>query len=375
MHAPMKPAHGPPAHAPEASARHEPEGIVVRPRTLWLAAAIAVGLLALGFVVAHALDTLTALFIGIVLAEGLRPMVARLSKSFLPRPLAVLLLYVIIIGAIGVLCWLLLRPLLLQLTDLVNHAPAYIAQAQHIIAELRDRVGQNPQATALLNALSGQAGGLARQLLPTVLHFPLFLVGALFEIIQILLIAFFWLTAIDELKGFVLGLLPTQARPAAAEAIAETSHKLGGYVRGVVINMIVIGALSSGGLLLIGVPYPALLGVLAGLTETLPFIGPWIGGTPAVLIALVSMGPIKAVEVIILYVVIQQIEGNTLVPFVMNRTVDLNPLTVIVAVLFGGAIFGIVGAVLGVPAAVLIQVLVVRILAPAARRAAARASE
>lgn len=152
------------------------------------------------------------------------------------------------------------------------------------------------------------------------------------------------------------------------------SRQLGGYLRGVVINMTAIGALSGGGLALLGVPYPALLGVLAGLTETLPFIGPWIGGSPAVLIALLTLGPLKAGEVIVLYMVIQQIEGNTLVPFVMYRTVDLNPLTVIVAVIIGGALFGIVGAVLGVPLAVVIQVVVRDILVPAARRASQRVS-
>jgi len=116
-----------------------------------------------------------------------------------------------------------------------------------------------------------------------------------------------------------------------------------------------------------------LLGVVAGLTETLPFIGPWIGGAPAVLLALLSNGWLKAVEVVILYNIIQQIEGNTLVPWVMNRTVHLNPLTVVIAILIGAALLGLLGAVLGVPVAVILQVLTVRVLAPAARRASARA--
>jgi len=140
----------------------------------------------------------------------------------------------------------------------------------------------------------------------------------------------------------------------------------------VAINMVVIGLLSGGGVLLLGLPYPFLLAVLAGLTEAIPLIGPFIGGAPAVLIALATDGPLKAGEVAVLYLVIQQIEGTTLVPLVMNRVVQLNPLTVTVAILLGSALLGVVGALLAVPAAAVIQVLVLRVLAPAARRASAR---
>jgi predicted PurR-regulated permease PerM len=138
--------------------------------------------------------------------------------------------------------------------------------------------------------------------------------------------------------------------------------------------MIVIGLLSGAGVAVLGVPYPVLLGMIAALTEVLPIVGPWISGSVAVLVAVTTQGLLKGVEVLALFVVIQTIEGNTLVPYVMSRTTALNPLTVLIAVLAGGTMMGLVGAVLAVPVAVVLEVLVLRVLAPAARRASLRAS-
>src|SRR6185312_14182437 len=149
----------------------------------------------------------------------------------------------------------------------------------------------------------------------------------------VLTMAFLWLTSIRSLRPFALGLLPEAGQERAASMLDELSHNLGGYARGVVVNMFIIGGLTGLGLFLLGVPYSLLLGVLAGLFEVIPFLGPWISGTVAVLVALAIGGPLKGLEVFLLFQVIQQLEGNTVVPLVIGRAVKLNPLTVILAIL------------------------------------------
>ena len=347
---------------------------LIKPRTIWLVTAIIAGLAMAWVVVGRSLDVWALLFIGIVLAEGMRPLVGGLCARGLPRSIAVLLLYGVAVVVLGLLGWILVKPLVVQVAAFVTALPRYVAQAQHLLGEAQRFIGRTPQAAAALNALSGQLGGLAQQIPLVVVNASLTLVGVLFEFIEILLIAFFWLTATAGLKEFVVGLLPTSAQDAARGIFAELSHNLGGYVRGVVINMIVIGLLSGAGVAVLGVPYPVLLGMIAGLTEVLPIVGPWISGTVAVLVAVATQGLLKGVEVVALFAVIQTIEGNTLVPYVMYRTTALNPLTVLVAVLAGGTMMGLVGAVLAVPVAVVLEVLVLRVLAPAARRASLRAS-
>jgi predicted PurR-regulated permease PerM len=300
--------------------------IAIQARTIWLVVGIAVSLWIAWVVMRSARDALLLLFIGIVLAEGLRPLIERLGRRGVPRPLAVLVLYA---------------------------------------------VGQNPQAAGLLTALSAQIGSLAQQIPLLLITASVTLVDALFKWIEILLIAFLWLTATRGLTPFVVGLLPVRAQMPTRSLLAELSHGLGGYLRGVTINMLVIGLLSGAGVAVLGVPYPLLLGLLSGLTETLPLIGPWISGSAAILVALLTHGAVKGGEVAALYVAIQTIEGNTLVPYVMARTTALNPLTVLVAVLIGGAMLGLVGAVVAVPVAVVLEVMVLRVLAPAARRVSA----
>jgi predicted PurR-regulated permease PerM len=307
----------------------------------------------------------------------MRPLVEGLRARGLPRPIAVLLFYGVVLAALGLLGWILVKPLVVQIGAFVTALPSYVARAQHLLGEAQRFIGRTPQAAAALNALSGQVGGFAQQIPLLLVNVSLTLVGVVFKFIEILLIAFFWLTATAGLKPFVVGLLPPAAQDSARGIIAELSHNLGGYVRGIVINMIVIGLLSGAGVAVLRVPYPVLLGVIAGLTEVLPIVGPWISGSVAVLVAVAtapSQGVLKGVEVLALFAVIQTIEGNTLVPYVMYRTTALNPLTVLIAVLAGGAMMGLVGAVLAVPVAVVLEVLVLRVLAPAARRASLQAS-
>ena len=346
--------------------------IAIEPHTLWLATAIVLGMLAIAFVFARALGVFIVIFIAIILAEGIRPLVDRMQAHRVPRPLAVLLIYLAIFVVLGLLAYALVQPLVSQLAAFVNALPYYATEAQQLLIRIQELARGNAQIQQAISLLEGQIGSILSNTLPVLLHLPFAIGDLVFNALLILLVAFLWLTSIGRLRPFVLGLLPAGARPTAQEMIDDSSRKLGGYLRGVLVNMVVIGALSGLGLWLLGVPYPALLGVLAGLTELIPFLGPWISGAVAVVVAVLAVDPLKAVEVIVLFMVLQQVEGNTLVPIVMNRTVEINPLLIVVAVLVGGALFGVAGSVLAVPLAALLEVVVVRVLAPAARRASAR---
>ena len=365
-------------------ATHSPDGraetatprryltIAIEPRTLWLATAIILGVLVFAFVFTHALGVFIVVFIAIIFAEGIRPLVARLQAWRVPRPLAVLLIYLVIVAVVGILAYILVQPLVNQLAAFVNALPDYASEAQRVLTHIQQLASGNPQILQAISLLEGQLGSIVSNALPLVLHLPFAIGDLIFNALLILLIAFLWLTSIGRLRPFALGLLPASARPVAQVMIDESSRRLGGYLRGVLVNMAAIGTLSGLGLALLGVPYAVLLGVLAGLTELIPFLGPWISGAAAVAVAGLAVDPLKAGEVVLLFMVLQQVEGNTLVPIVMNRTVELNPLLIVVAVLIGGALFGLAGSVLAVPLAALIEVAVIRVVAPAVRHAAAR---
>ncbi len=342
--------------------------VIVEPRTLWLAAAIVIGLVAAILLLSAALDVMVMVFIAILVAEGIRPLVQWLNRRHIPQPLAVLLIYLVFIGGLGYLFYLLATPLVAQITQLVNNLPHYMAQVQHSADQLRTSLKGNTQVENLLKNLPNQIGGAAANLAPVLLRGPVIVVTLIFNTVLVLLMAFFWLTTTNGLKGFVVGLFPVDGQTKASDVISEMGVRTGGYLRGVAVNMVVIGLFSGIGTAILGLPYPFLLGVTAGLTESIPIIGPYIGGAPAILLALAIGGPVKALEVAVLYLIIQQIESNTLVPLVMNRAVKIDPLSITIAILVGSALLGIAGAILGVPFAAVLELLVIEVVAPMVRR-------
>lgn len=342
--------------------------VTITPRSIWLAAGIVVLLIAFGIVLLKAMHVLILFFIAIIIAEGIRPVVDWLQSRRVPRSLSVLLTYLGILVVFAGLAYLLVQPVVTQLTRLSSQLPQYIARIQDFLSRYQQVVGTNPQIGQALN----QAGGFVQEIASLLLQIPLLIGTILFSIVIVATITFFWLTGVEQFQPFVVGLFPSPLQSEVAGIIGEMGHKIGGYLRGVVFNSFVIGILSAGATFILHVPYPILLGILAGLTELIPYFGPWISGGVAALVALIAVGPLTAVLVVVVYIIIQQFEGNVLVPLVMMRAVELNPLTVVIAVLLGTALVGIIGGILAVPAAVVVQVLVVRAFAPAARHASER---
>jgi predicted PurR-regulated permease PerM len=346
--------------------------VTIAPRTLWLALGLVVLTAGGWLVLAKGLSVLILLFTAIVIAEGLRPIIDFLHKRLrLSQPAAVLLVYLLILLVVGALTWLLLQAVVVQSSTFIDALPRLNAQLDRQLQELRRWLGASPQLAGLLTSLGSQGGALLQGALATLVRLPQTLGSLIVGGVVVVVMVFFWLTGIAALRPFVLGLLPVQSQPLAQDVLVDISRRLGGYVRGVVVNGCVIGVLSTLGVWLLGAPFPLLLGLVAGLTQVIPYFGPWISGAIAVIVVLPLAGPLTAVEVLGFYIVLQTIEGNTLTPLIMRDTVNINPLLAIVAVLLGSALLGVAGAVLGVPAMAILQVLVVRVLAPIARRAAA----
>ncbi|HKV84525.1 MAG TPA: AI-2E family transporter [Ktedonobacterales bacterium] len=365
--------------APRSSSESQPSqtpgrGVVISitPRTLWLAVGLLALLVSVAIVLMKAMFIIMLIFIAIIFAEGIRPLVDRLERHRVPRPLGVFIVYLGILVVFTILGFLLIQPIIHQVTRLSNDLPKYITQAQDTFTRLDKRVSNNPLLSKAIGSPESAIGGLARKLAPLLLMIPFLLGKLLFSVVAIIVMAFFWLTGVEHLRPFFVSLFPRHYQNNVSDILAEIGRKIGGYVRGVVVNMVVIGSLSGGADFALNVNYPVLLGIWAGMAELIPYFGPWIGGSAAVLVALITGSPIKALEVVGAYVIIQEIEGHTLVPFVMMHTVDLNPLTVIIAVLLGTTLLGIVGGVISVPTAAVIKVLMVRVVGPLARSASAR---
>ena len=347
--------------------------ISITQRTIWLAAVLVVAILAGIVIVDKALGPLILLLLAIIIGEAVRPVVVRLERYHIPRAIGTLLIFLIIIVALGALTWLLINPLVGEIGSLAHNLPHYQAQLQKELDDLGKRLKAQGNLGKAVQSIAGSLAGTLKQSAPALIAIPFGFLTGIFgifiDLVVILTMTIFWLLSAGKLRRFIVSLFPQTSQAHASSVMLEIGTTFGGYVRGTLASMVIIGTLTGAGLALLGVPYALLLGLLAALTELLPYLGPWISGSISVVFALIAVGPVKSVEVIILFILIQELEGNVVQPLVMSRTVHIDPLLVIVSVLVGINLLGIIGAVLAVPIAAGIQVLVVRVVAPAVRRA------
>jgi predicted PurR-regulated permease PerM len=342
-------------------------------RTLWLAAGVALASLVLVLLVAQAFSALLLIFLAITLAETIRPLVARLEGLRVPRPLGAVLIYLVLVALFVGIGWLLLTPLVAQINEFIRDLPHYLAQAQKWAEEAQQALAANDPLSAAVDGLLAQLTTSLQSALPDLLRFPLTLLsgafGGLLSVVIVITMSIFWLMSAGKLREFVLSLVPDALRARSGVVFTELGQTLGGLVRGTLVAMLLIGLLVGLGLWVLGVPEALLLGIFAGLTEVIPYLGPWISGAVAALVALVAVDPLKALQVAILFVIVYQVESNLVRPLVMSWAVKVDPLLVLIAVVVGAEALGLIGAVIALPVAGMLQVITQRLVAPAIRRA------
>lgn len=350
--------------------------ITIAPHTIWYAAGAVIMLAALWLLVTKALVGLLIFFVAIIIGEAARPIVLQLEKRHVPRPLGVLLVLLVAIGVLALLFWILLAPLVAEVGALTAHAPEYTTRLQEWMSAWTSALQTNKLFGGFFNNVASQVISSLQGLVPSLISVPFTLLsgafGVLLSLVVTLTMTVFWVSSSARLRPFLLSLFPERLQPRVDDIFADMGRSLGGYVRGVLIAMLLIGVFTGAGLGILGVPYALLLGVLAGLTEAIPYLGPWLSGAVSVIVALVTVDPLKALEVVVLFLLVQQLEGNLVQPLVMSRSVHLDPLLVLIAILLGSELLGLMGAVLAVPFAALLQSVVTRAVAPAIRAAAGR---
>jgi predicted PurR-regulated permease PerM len=181
-------------------------------------------------------------------------------------------------------------------------------------------------------------------------------VGGLFGLLTILILAFYFLVDSDSMVRTFVRLFPRSERRRVEDACRRVSTKVSAWVGGQLLLAGIIGGSAAIGLWLLGVPYFYVLALIAGIGEMIPVVGPILAAIPAVAVAL-SVSPSLALFVGLFFLVQQQFENHLLVPKLMERQVGISAVVVIVALLIGGSLLGIVGAILAVPTAAILQVL------------------
>ena len=300
--------------------------------------------------------------IGILLASAIEPVVNRLQARGLGRGQSVLVVYAIIFVVVGTL-------LAFLVPVVASEISRFVAAAPNLLDNLRDsaRASQSQlirdNGPYLLDQLEQRLGSIdipTERALTLATYLPSvfgYVLGGFITIATALMIGYYWITEKAIIKRVFLSLFTEEQRGRVHTIWDDIEAKLGGWIRGQLILMGIIGVAACVGYAAMGLKFWLLLGVLAGLFEIIPFFGPWLSGIPAVLIALTQSWRL-ALAVIAFMVAIQMIEGNVLVPRVMKGSVGLSPLLVVLAVLVGATVLGPAGGIIAIPIAAALQVLI-----------------
>jgi predicted PurR-regulated permease PerM len=297
--------------------------------------------------------------LALFIAVGLDPVVSWLTRRGWPRWAAVVVVLLALAAVIGLFLFAAIPPLASQTTALADKVPTYIKDLQNHNSELgklNDKYHIQSKLTTLISSKgSSLAGG--------VLGAGELVLGTFSELLGVVVLTIYFLAGLPSIKLFFYRLIPHSRRPRVILITDQITIKVGGYVLGNVLTSAIAGLGTFFWMLAFGIPYPALLGLLVAILDLIPVIGSTIGGVIVTLVALTVSLPI-AIYTLAFYIGYRLAEDYLIVPRVMGRTVELPAVVSLVAVLLGGVLLGIVGALVAIPVAAALRVILNEVTFP-----------
>src|SRR5438034_3431037 len=325
-------------------------------RTVLTVAAVAVLLATLW----AAREALLLIYVSALIAMGFSPIVRGIERprraggrQRVPRVFAILVIYVAIVGVVVLLGFMILPPLIDQAIALWANMPVYFNRFQNLLV----KYGLQSRPLTLEEAVKSAPAGAGGDAASAVLLALWGLIGGVFGVITILILSFYLLIEAEALFNYVTRFVPAPRRARFTTASREVVSKVSAWLRAQFVLAGVMGTFAAVGLGLMGEPYVYVVALVAAIGETIPIVGPIIGGVTAVLVAL-TVSPKLALMVGLYFLVLHQLEANVLVPKIMERRVGVSPVTVMAALLIGGALWGLIGAILAIPTAAILSVIV-----------------
>jgi predicted PurR-regulated permease PerM len=304
-------------------------------------------------------EALMLVYISALIAMGFSPIVQLIEQRHasgrrrLPRWFAILILYVAIVGALVVLGLMVIPPLVAQAEALWTRLPAHFNAFQNFLIRHKLMTHSVTLQEAVQSAPTGASGNAVGTVLVAISS----VIGGAFGLITILILSFYLLVEAHEMFEYLVRFVPAGRRGDVAIAAREAVVKVSAWLRAQFTLAGVMGVFAASGLWLMNVPYFYVIALVAAIGETIPIVGPVIGGVTAVAVA-ITVSPKLALSVGVYFLVLHQLEANILVPKIMERRVGVSPVAVMVALLVGGALWGIIGAVLAIPTAAILSVII-----------------
>lgn len=357
----MRQEHRPAGATGPALRRSAPTPIPISRRTR--SAVAALGVLAFALLLWFAPGVPVTLLGGFAVALVLSFPVRWFSR-LMPRGLAILATFLVLVGA-GAFALLFIAPVLIgQLVSFVDAVPTIAREAKTaflgMLQPLADRgllQGTPDEFMSRLGEdLANLAKGVAQQVLGGLVSFVSGAFALAFGLFGVLFVAVYLLVNVRRMKATYLKAAPKRYRRDAHDLWDAFAYSLSRYLSGLGLDMLIQGVISTLGLYLIGIPYALLLGVWVSIIAIIPYLGPWLGAIPAVIVAF-TVSPTTALLTALFYLVVQQIEGNLIQPRIQGSALNLPSILIFLGVIAGGQLAGLLGVIFAVPALAVLKVL------------------
>jgi predicted PurR-regulated permease PerM len=295
-------------------------------------------------------DLVLIVLTAIILASSLEPVTLRMAKWGIPRILSVILIYIFGIGMIVSLFYFFVPQLVSETTNFIREIPVYLATFDIDPTEL----GFTQESTTLTEKL-GSVQTFLRESSSGIFSALSTLFGGVITFALILVLSFYFAVQERGLDDFLKLITPKEKQKYILGLWKRAQYKMGRWLQGQILLSFLVGFFVYIGLLFLGVPYALLLGIIAALLELIPIFGSILAAIPAIAVAFVTGGVSLALFVILLYVVVNQVQGNIIYPLVVQKVLGIAPLVVILAIIVGSQLGGFLGVLIAVPIAAALQ--------------------
>ena len=300
------------------------------------------------------LKIVSPLFIGVVVAWLFNPFVTHLQKKGMKRVLGATISYILLIGLLIIMIWSIVPTLSEQINDFAAMIPQLFDTIKGWVDTLFDGLNSINGFDAiavkenLFKTIEEFGSSLTSGLPTMVVNSVSSLFSGIGTFIIGLIIGFYLLVSMDDAFDNLVGLLPKKMQGSTKELLSKIDGSLRGFVQGAVLDSAFVFIITSIGFSLIGLKAPLFFGLFCGITNVIPYAGPYIGGAPAVIVGF-SQGIPTGILTLVVVVIIQFLEGNFLQPIIMSKTTKLHPVTIMLGLLIFGYFWGILGMVVSTP--------------------------
>ena len=300
------------------------------------------------------LAIISPLFIGIVIAWLFDPFVTYLNKKGVSRILGTIFVYVIFLSFVYLLIRLMIPSISNQLNDLAQSVPSFINYLKDSIDSFFDSLNKlgdfnfTDIKIGIYDSINNLSKSLTVDLPTTIMNVISSILSGGLNLLIGLLVGLYMLFDFDNVKKHLHSLVPERYREDTATLIGRLNNNLKSYVHGTLLIMLILFVFQSIALTLAGLEAPMVFGLFCAITNIIPYVGPYIGGVPAVIVGL-SISPMTGLFALIAVVIAQLLESYFLQPVVMGKTMKLHPVTIMIGLLIFGHFFGIIGMILATP--------------------------